>query len=338
MYDPKNRRSFLRRMEFAELSPGDLYVGGHITVHARQLKIIDYADSYTRRTFEQKKARTLAIIKPDAYTAVGHIISAVHSAGFHIGRLKMVKMSKEKAEEFCNMQPPSSVPPSRVADHLQSDVLVVMELVGDSVCEAWREMIGPLSPKEARSQAPNSLRAVLGQDEVRNAVHGSANPSISEAEINFFFGDGASWPATALFNNCTLCIIRPHAVKCAGEIIGRILAEGFEISAMRLWHMDKVTAEEFLDVYKEVLPEYPEMCHQMCTGPSLVMEVRQEDAVNSFRKLVGPHDPEIAKHLRPDTIRSKFGVDRVRNAVHCTDLPEDGLLEVEYFFNVLYNR
>ena len=33
--------------------------------------------------------------------------------------------------------------------------------------------------------------------------------------------------------------------------------------------------------------------------------------------------------------RAKFGHDRVRNAVHCTDMPEDGILEVKYFFEIL---
>lgn len=32
--------------------------------------------------------------------------------------------------------------------------------------------------------------------------------------------------------------------------------------------------------------------------------------------------------------RARFGLDKVRNAVHCTDLPEDGSLEVEYFFSI----
>lgn len=57
--------------------------------------------------------------------------------------------------------------------------------------------------------------------------------------------------------------------------------------------------------------------------------------VKSFRDLCGPHDPEIARTLRPNTLRAKFGIDRVKNAIHCTDLPEDGILEVEYFFNIL---
>jgi len=45
-------------------------------------------------------------------------------------------------------------------------------------------------------------------------------------------------------------------------------------------------------------------------------------------------DPEIAKSLRPRTIRAKFGESRAANAVHCTDLEEDGVLEVEYFFSI----
>ncbi|KAA3679065.1 uncharacterized protein DEA37_0004354, partial [Paragonimus westermani] len=36
---------------------------------------------------------------------------------------------------------------------------------------------------------------------------------------------------------------------------------------------------------------------------------------------------EIARFLRPETLRAKFGVSKVRNAVHCTDLPDDGELE-----------
>ena len=45
-------------------------------------------------------------------------------------------------------------------------------------------------------------------------------------------------------------------------------------------------------------------------------------------------DPEIAKNLRSNTIRARYGKDRVMNAIHCTDLEEDGNLESEYFFSI----
>lgn len=39
--------------------------------------------------------------------------------------------------------------------------------------------------------------------------------------------------------------------------------------------------------------------------------------------------------IRPKTIRARFGVNAVKNAVHCTDLEEDCFLELEYFFKIL---
>ena len=103
---------------------------------------------------------------------------------------------------------------------------------------------------------------------------------------------------------------------------------------MQMFSLDKPTAEEFFEVYKGVLPEFVGMIDHMTSGPCIVLEVRQENAVKSLRELVGPMDPEIAKGLRPNTIRAKFGHSKEINAVHCTDLPEDGQLEVEYFFSI----
>ena len=103
---------------------------------------------------------------------------------------------------------------------------------------------------------------------------------------------------------------------------------------MQMFHLDRPPAEEFFEIYQGVLPEFPAMTEQMTTGPCIAMEIRQENAVKAFRDLVGPMDPEIAKNLRPNTLRARFGIDRCRNAIHCTDLPEDGTLECEYFFSI----
>merc|ERR1719359_1737542 len=181
---------------------------------------------------------------------------------------------------------------------------------------------------------PHTLRAQYGADkDVKNAIHGSKSIMDARNEIEFFFD--RKWPTTAIFNNCTCAVIRPHAIKDTGDIIDRILSEGFEISAFQMQALSTVAAEEFLEVYKGVLPEYHDIVEQMCAGPVVAMEIRQENAVETFHKLVGPHDPEIARHLRPDTLRGQFGVDRVQNTLHCSDLPEDGLLECEYFFKML---
>lgn len=59
------------------------------------------------------------------------------------------------------------------------------------------------------------------------------------------------------------------------------------------------------------------------------------EPVEAFRQLVGPRDPDLARVLRPHTLRARFGISRVRNSIHCTDLVEDGSLEASYFFSVL---
>ena len=110
---------------------------------------------------------------------------------------------------------------------------------------------------------------------------------------------------TAVLDNCTLCLIKPHLLRegRAGQVIDMILGAGFEISAMELFNLSRPVCEEFFDVYKGVLPEYLPIIENLSGGPCLALEVRQQNAVSNFRELCGPHDPEIAKHLRPDTIR-----------------------------------
>ena len=47
---------------------------------------------------------------------------------------------------------------------------------------------------------------------------------------------------------------------------------------------------------------------------------------------------EIARTIRPESLRARFGEDKQFNAVHCVDLPEDGPLEVDFFFNLSHRH
>ena len=55
---------------------------------------------FTRRRFEGQRERTFAMIKPDAYTAMGKVIDQVYSSGFVINKLKMSRFTKGSAGEF----------------------------------------------------------------------------------------------------------------------------------------------------------------------------------------------------------------------------------------------
>ena len=68
----------------------------------------------------------------------------------------------------------------------------------------------------------------------------------------------------------------------------------------------------------------------MIENYSIFIRLEAPNVVADFRDFCGPNETELAKVLRPKSLRALFGETRVRNAVHCTDLPEDGGLECEY--------
>merc|ERR1719191_509686 len=91
---------FLKRSAFGHITSEDLYIGAILNVYSRQVKIVEYADVFTRNELEDNKSRTLALVKPDAYQHLGKIINEVYKLGFVISQMKMVKLSKAEAEEF----------------------------------------------------------------------------------------------------------------------------------------------------------------------------------------------------------------------------------------------
>jgi nucleoside-diphosphate kinase len=323
----------------AGVSLGELYIGSTITIYSRQLVIKEYADLYTRQAFEAKREKTLGMIKPDCYLNIGKIITRIQAEGFQINKLKMIKFTPETAAGFYAEHEGKHFFQGLV-DFMISDVTICMELVREGAINHWRSVIGPTNSKTARETDPNSIRALFGTDGQRNSCHGSDSKMSAKRELDYIFAAGTSIKTTALLNNCSGAIIKPHAIKegNTGAILDMILEEGYEISAMEMFNLDLPTSEEYFEVYKGVLPEFLPMIEHMTTGSCIAMEVRQENVVPNFRKLCGPHDPEIAKHLRPKSIRSKFGSDRVCNAVHCTDLPEDGVIDCEYFFSIMQGK
>lgn len=59
-----------------------------------------------------------------------------------------------------------------------------------------------------------------------------------------------------------------------------------------------------------------------------------ENAVEPLRGFCGPVDPDMCRHVVPQSLRARFGIDQARNAVHCTDLEEDAQLEVHRIFQI----
>lgn len=339
MFDIKNRRHFLKKVKCGDLNSEMFYVGGTVTVFSRQLKLIDYNDEYTRNLLEGRSQRTLAMVKPDAFKHLGKIVHAIQQSGFLISNMRVCKLTKAEAVKFYEVHEGKPFFDA-LTDFMSSGRICALELVAPGAIKKWRDLLGPTDSNRARLESPHSIRAVFGTDTTRNACHGSDAPETAQEEAAFFFKSSIVGRCDVR-RNTTLGVIKPHAIrdKVAGLILD-IVQEHFDITALRMVNLDKQCTSEFLEVYKGVLPpaEYSSMIEELSTGPCIAIEAADKlgaEPVAAFRQLCGPVDPEIGRVLRPHSIRAQFGVDRVKNAIHCTDLLDDGELETNYFFSVL---
>ena len=48
-HDMKNHKVFLKKIHYPDITAADLYVGNILTCFGRQLKIIEFADDFTRK-------------------------------------------------------------------------------------------------------------------------------------------------------------------------------------------------------------------------------------------------------------------------------------------------
>ena len=133
--------------------------------------------------------------------------------------------------------------------------------------------------------------------------------------------------------NLTFGIVKPDAVKAGhtGAIIQRILDDGFKIRGLKLIHMTRAQAEGFYAVHRE-RPFFSGLTEFMSSGPCVVMALEKEDAVKSWRDLMGATDPAKAD---AGTLRKEFGGSVGENAVHGSDSDENAAIEISYFFSRL---
>ena len=131
----------------------------------------------------------------------------------------------------------------------------------------------------------------------------------------------------------TFTMIKPDAMKNghAGAIIDRIIEEGFRIVAMKLTRLSPEKAGEFYAIHKE-RPFYGELVQFMSSGPIIAAILEKENAVTSFRDLIGATNPAQAAE---GTIRKLFATSVGENAVHGSDSDANAIIEGNFFFSNL---
>lgn len=134
-------------------------------------------------------------------------------------------------------------------------------------------------------------------------------------------------------SNRTFTMIKPDAVGngYTGAIIDKIIKAGFRIVAMKLTRLSTDKAGEFYGIHRE-RPFYGELVEFMSSGPIVAAILEKENAVESFRTLIGATNPANAAE---GTIRKLYAESIGRNAVHGSDSDENAKIEGDFFFSGL---
>ncbi|UJR30245.1 hypothetical protein I4U23_017783 [Adineta vaga] len=130
--------------------------------------------------------RTLALVKPDAVNKANDIETILLNQGFTVLQKRRVILTAEQCSDFYSEHYGKKFFPSLVA-FMTSGPIVAMVLAKDNAIQQWRELIGPTNSSVAKETHPESIRALYGTNEQKNAVHGSDSAVSAEREIRFFF-------------------------------------------------------------------------------------------------------------------------------------------------------
>lgn len=129
--------------------------------------------------------RTFTMIKPDGVrkAVVGEVIRRYEQAGLKLIGLKMMRLSRDRAEELYSIHKGKPFY-DELVDFIMSGPVVPMVLEGENVVNRVREIMGATNPKEA---APGTIRGDFAEEISENIVHGADSIESANREIPIFF-------------------------------------------------------------------------------------------------------------------------------------------------------
>ena len=128
----------------------------------------------------------------------------------------------------------------------------------------------------------------------------------------------------------TFSIIKPDATRrnLTGAINAKIEEAGLRIIGQRRIQMTREQAQAFYAVHAE-RPFYNDLVEFMTSGPVVVQVLEGENAVTSYREIMGATNPADAAD---GTIRKLFAESIEANSVHGSDSDENAAIEIGHFF------
>nr|XP_020450331.1 thioredoxin domain-containing protein 6 isoform X2 [Monopterus albus] len=271
---------------------------------------------------EEPVERTLALIRPDAARENREeILAQIYKSGFTVPLQREVKLTEEQVRQFYFQHVEEDYFPALLQSMTRGPVLALI-LAGPGAVHHWKNILGPSDINRAKEESPDCLRARFAvENEPLSQLHGSASLEDAEREINFFFP-----------KQRTLAVIKPDTMEEHREnILEEIRGGGFSVTQLKETVLSRQMAEEF---YKELRekPFFSQLVEFMCRGPCTILVLTKENAVEEWRSMMGPTDPNHAKATSPSSLRARFGSDILHNAVHGASSEQQADEKIHFIF------
>lgn len=131
--------------------------------------------------------RTLLLVKPDGVERrlIGEVISRVERKGLKIVGLKMLRLTREKAEEFYSVHRGRPFF-GELVEFITSGPIVAVVVEGEEAISVVRLMIGST---DGRKASPGTIRGDFSLDIMKNIVHASDSRESFEREFKVIFNE-----------------------------------------------------------------------------------------------------------------------------------------------------
>ena len=126
----------------------------------------------------------------------------------------------------------------------------------------------------------------------------------------------------------TYSAIKPDAYENRKNIIDRIEKAGYKIIKSKTLLLTNKEAEDFYAEHKGK-DFFPGLIEFMTSGSIYAMIIEKNDCIIDFRAFIGNTDP---KRAEKGTIRSDYGGDLPKNAIHASDSIESAKREIDLIF------
>ncbi|KAJ3290783.1 Thioredoxin domain-containing protein 3 [Rhizoclosmatium sp. JEL0117] len=294
---------------------------------------------------------TLAMLKPDAMAPgiIEEVMAILYHHRFEVHSVKKIWLSKEQAAELYKESEKMDYY-DRLQDYISCAPVLVLDISKVNAIQAWRDVVGPRDPKDAKKDSPKSLRGMYGQDRLINTFHASDGPLSAARELAFIFQSDQQFttldftppssPQASRGSGLpqkTLAVIKPNAMLKVDQIIAKIVARGYQVVKREelLLHTDR--AQELSIEFLET-PLFEESVNVLTSAPVLCMMLKGENVVEGWNEMLGPSDPEVARTMFPMSLRAQYGIDATNNGLHGSPTLQLAIDQLHSFFPHFLNH